>query len=174
MTQYQLAEKLQQKLEFRIANPDRKRTASIHLVPPDRLLVRHHNFSYDPKVKSVSADQYQKLEDETGLDPQLQKDLTHCSLDSEVARLFYYSYRISAMANDAVESQGICDYVELAKSKLGPPAPTASFWTAKRARYKNRLSALRGKIEKSRERETHDERRKCLDNYSKYLIQWGL
>jgi hypothetical protein len=181
MTQLHLAQKLQEKLGFTRTGA-KKRHGSIKLAAPDHLIQRDIVFRFNPAEPNVSDEQYQKLQLETGLDPQLQKDLTHCHLDREVAKLLYYSYRVAQMADDPIEIKLARKYINMAKtnldrdlSNLASPSPD-EFWDDTRRQYKDRAVRLRKRISAPKGLSPDDnETRECLRDFVDYLKStWGV
>jgi hypothetical protein len=182
MTQKALADMLREKLGFQ-NQPERAVTrlrpgarvvrrkiprGSISLAPPDFLLQRPSVLRFHLNETKVHPDQTQKVQDETGLDYQLQRDLVRCKLDREVAKLLFYCYRFALITKDYGTVAQACDYMDLAKRGLGSPAGGA-FWTSKRQQYRARIKGLRKIIEKQIGVARGGAAQTCIQDFLEYL-----
>ena len=182
MTQRGLAETLRVKLGFQ-DQPEQRVTrlqpservkrrrlsrGSIRLAPPDFLLQRPSFLHFHFREARVHDEQIQKVQDETGLDYRLQKDLAECRLDRDVARLFFYCHRFAEITKDYGTVSQACDYMDLAKEGLGSPE-MGNFWTAKRQRYRPQLRKLRNQIERHKGVANDGEAAKCIEDFLAYL-----
>jgi hypothetical protein len=192
MNQHQLSDKLQEKLGFQ-ANPARanskvisggtlkavksrrRKSTSIQLAPPDGYLNRDSFLSFNLKQPALDPQQVTKVEAETGLPLSLQKDLAECRLDSEVARLLFYCFRMVVLTRDNITIKLVCDYIEVAKEKLPPPKSPDTFWSPKRRRYLSHLNKLRSEIQRNRRLAENEATERCISDFLKYLEEgWGL
>jgi len=199
ITQALLADKLQEKLGF-VRRPDRrpkktKRSAKARVVlaPPDNALILTppdeatrggaESRSQTPGLlrfnrndKRVHPEQFRHVQRETGLDPDLQRDLAVCRLDKQTAKLFYYSYRMLHVTNGPGIVDFACDYLELLAKQIGePPKDLSRFWDHYyRRQYLSTLKELRRRIERQREFAKNDKTRRCIEKFFALLDSWGI
>jgi|SRR6185437_9943524 len=193
MSQYLLAIKLKEKLGF-VENPERSSTkriaptgksgkikkrpipkGSIQLAPPDLFLKSSSFLKFNLREKKIHPEQVQKLRLETGLEPKLQSDLWRCRLDSDVAKLIFYSYRVGEITLSQGTIGMICDYIALVHRNLQPPSPLEEFWTPARRDYREYVKRLRTRIEANRRHADNSEALKCIEDFLKYLKdKWGV
>src|SRR5580693_4332736 len=99
MTQAVLAQKLVDKLGF-IENPEKGKYRKLRGGKVKGRPRAKRFLHFNPSEGQVYPQQIERLQDETGLDYALQRDLAQCRLDREVAKLLFYCHRIVEITKD--------------------------------------------------------------------------
>jgi hypothetical protein len=183
MTQALLAQKLREKLNFADKpgsgplkvlgngklNSRRTKKGSIQLSPPDFLLRRSSLLSFNLSQRAIDPEQSAKLQAETGLDYDLQRDLAECRLDAETAQLLFYCYKLAVITGDNVTVLMACDYVAMVKGKLRAPGNPKDFWTPRRTRYKKHARKLSAEIRWNVRLTGDAQTKNCIDDFVQFL-----
>jgi hypothetical protein len=105
-------------------------------------------FSFNLKDPTVYREQFLRLREETGLDAMLLRDLAKCPLEANVARLLFYTHRISQFVQEGADADLIAEYLhDYVYTVLVPPPNPAEFWTNSRRRYLRQAKELRARVE---------------------------
>lgn len=180
MTQTSLAAQLQRKLGYERrpdTRPFKTRKSSkqriVLAVPGD--LGATELLRFNKTNDEIHVEQVAKVERETGLSLQFQRDLAKCRLEPSVARLLFYSYRMAHSLNGQPSVDFACGYVTFIRRHLeaAPPKPDA-FWTVRRQRYLGALKTYRSKIAKNLQFAENAETRSCIDDFLGVLDAWGV